>query len=62
MYYLHAPCFFRHQPGSGVSSEQVLAETWAHFIFEAKPADHSISQEKILFFSIIPTCCNSAAR
>jgi hypothetical protein len=41
-------------PYSVTSPEEDLAETWAHFIFEAKPAGHSISQKKILFFYDYP--------
>ena len=41
-------------PYSVTSPEEDLAETWAHFIFEAKPAGRSISQQKILFFYDYP--------
>jgi hypothetical protein len=37
-------------PYAVTSPEEDIAESWAHFIFDKKPTDNSIGEQKLLFF------------
>ncbi len=41
-------------PYAATSPEEDIAETWAYFVLNARPADDSVAHRKVLFFYAYP--------